>query len=48
MSGTPIFVSTGTLPTPEEVRAVVEDAYERFRHDDNGTVADYIPAPRLG
>jgi len=38
------YVSTGTLPTPEEVRALIQTAYERFRHEDDGSVADYIPA----
>jgi glutaminase len=38
------YVSTGTLPTPDEVRALVTAAYERFRGEDGGKVADYIPA----
>ena len=38
------FISTGTLPHQEKVRALVETAYERFRHDSDGKVADYIPA----
>jgi glutaminase len=40
---TPPRVSTGDLPAPAEVREVVTEAYERYRHDDSGTVADYIP-----
>jgi glutaminase len=40
----PEWVSTGTLPTDLEVRAIVSDGYERFRHVDDGKVADYIPA----
>ena len=40
----PVRVSTGTLPSDEEVRAIVEAGYERFRHVDEGKVADYIPA----
>jgi glutaminase len=38
------FISTGTLPRQEEVRALVEIAYQRFRQDSEGEVADYIPA----
>jgi glutaminase len=38
------FISTGTLPSAEEVRALVEAAYQRFRQDDDGQIADYIPA----
>jgi glutaminase len=40
----PAWVSTGTLPSDEEVRAVVEAGYGRFRHLGEGKVADYIPA----
>jgi glutaminase len=36
-------VSTGDLPGADQVRAVVTDAYERYRTDTSGTVADYIP-----
>jgi glutaminase len=36
-------VSTGDLPEADQVRAVVTDAYERYRTDTSGTVADYIP-----
>jgi glutaminase len=36
-------VSTGDLPGVEQVRAVVDDAYERYRTDTSGRVADYIP-----
>jgi glutaminase len=38
------WISTGSLPSDEEIRAIVEAGYERFRHDDEGKVADYIPA----
>src|SRR6185436_20221435 len=38
------YVSTGTLPTQNEVRALIQTAYERFRHTVDGNVADYIPA----
>jgi glutaminase len=37
-------VSTGDLPDPEQVRESVEAAYARFRSEDGGSVADYIPA----
>jgi glutaminase len=38
------WVSTGTLPSDEAVRAIVEAGYERFRDVSEGEVADYIPA----
>jgi glutaminase len=38
------FVSTGTLPSRDEIRALVETAYAQFRHERAGQVADYIPA----
>ena len=41
---TPTHVSTGQLPSPEHVLAVIEAGYERFRGVDEGAVADYIPA----
>ena len=41
---TPPRVSTGELPRVEEVRAVVTEAYERYRTNGEGAVADYIPA----
>ncbi|KAA0971928.1 glutaminase A [Aureimonas fodinaquatilis] len=40
---TPV-VSTGQLPDPERVTAIVNEAYERYRGNDDGKVADYIPA----
>ena len=40
----PRFVSTGTLPTPDEVRRAVDDAHERFRTDDGGSLSDVYPA----
>jgi glutaminase len=40
----PAWVSTGTLPSDDEVRAIVEAGYGRFRHLREGRVADYIPA----
>jgi len=41
---TPPRVSTGDLPQPDEVRDVVSEAYERYRTNGDGAVADYIPA----
>jgi glutaminase len=38
------FISTGTLPAREQVLALVESAYLRFRDERGGKVADYIPA----
>ena len=40
----PVFVSTGSMPAREHVRALVEAAYTRFRGERGGQVADYIPA----
>jgi glutaminase len=37
------FVSTGTMPSRDEVRALIETAYARFREERSGAVADYIP-----
>jgi glutaminase len=37
-------VSTGQLPSAEEVVAVVLEAYERYQGLEEGVVADYIPA----
>ena len=39
----PTRVSTGQLPPPDEVRSVVVDAYQRYRDETEGSVADYIP-----
>ena len=41
---TPSLVSTGELPQTEQVRDAVTEAYERYRSNDDGAVADYIPA----
>ena len=41
---TPPRVSTGELPQPEQVRDLVTEAYERYRTNEDGAVADYIPA----
>jgi glutaminase len=37
-------VSTGRLPDLELVARLVREAYERYKGNDEGTVADYIPA----
>src|SRR6478735_2493659 len=41
---TPPRVSTGELPAPEFIQEIVTAAYELYRHDRSGAVADYIPA----
>jgi glutaminase len=38
------FVSTGTLPTPDEVRRAVDDALVRFRTGAEGSLSDVYPA----
>ena len=38
------WVSTGQLPTPDQIRALIDEAHERYRGVDDGAVADYIPA----
>jgi glutaminase len=38
------LVSTGTLPGPDEVQALLQAAYDEFATVDDGEVADYIPA----
>ena len=38
------YVSTGTLPSRDEARPLIETAHQRFRHESDGKVADYIPA----
>ncbi len=40
------FVSTGQLPRPELVRALVDDAYERFRANTDGETSSVYPALR--
>jgi glutaminase len=40
----PEWVSTGTLPSDAEIQTIVSTGYRRFRHVDEGSVADYIPA----
>ncbi|HSJ70049.1 MAG TPA: glutaminase A [Acidimicrobiia bacterium] len=37
-------VSTGTLPPPDEVTDLVDEALTRYATEKDGTVADYIPA----
>jgi glutaminase len=37
-------VSTGRLPPAERVMALVAEAHERFKSNDEGNNADYIPA----
>jgi glutaminase len=40
----PPFVSTGRLPSPETVRALVSEAHERFRANTDGKNSDIYPA----
>lgn len=37
-------VSTGSLPDVERVHALIQEAYDRYRELDEGSVADYIPS----
>jgi glutaminase len=38
------FVSTGALPPVDRIRILVDDAYERFRSNDDGNVSPVYPA----
>jgi glutaminase len=38
------LISTGHLPAPDRVKALINEAYDRFKTVDEGAVADYIPA----
>jgi len=38
------YVSTGRLPEPDQVQAILEEAYDRCSSVRDGAVADYIPA----
>ena len=38
------FVSTGSLPPGERVQALVDEAFERFRGNDEGVLSDVYPA----
>ena len=42
----PPFVSTGELPSPELVAALVSEAYERYRDHDEGATSTVYPALR--
>ena len=44
MLTTPSPVSTGQLPQAQLVRTLVAEAHERFKSDNEGKNADYIPA----
>ena len=41
------FVSTGELPDPASVRALVDEAYERYRDNREGRTATYPPLARV-
>lgn len=38
------FVSTGSLPSPDDVAREIEDAYRRFQGDTEGRLSDVYPA----
>jgi glutaminase len=38
------YVSTGRLPSPETVKALVSEAYERFKSNGEGCNSDIYPA----
>src|SRR5262245_62823501 len=38
------YVSTGHLPAPEQVKALVDEAYQRDRSDTEGKNSDVYPA----
>jgi glutaminase len=38
------YISTGHLPSPETVAALVKAAHERFRHNSDGLVSEVYPA----
>jgi glutaminase len=40
------FVSTGQLPSPDEVRALVDEAHARYRENGEGATSDVYPALR--
>jgi glutaminase len=40
----PAYVSTGHLPTPEQIRALVAQAYERYKSTGEGTNSQVYPA----
>ena len=40
----PSFVSTGHLPPPERVRALVDEAHERFKNVTEGKNSEVYPA----
>jgi glutaminase len=44
MATVPSCISTGRLPDPERVQALVREAHAQFRSNDAGRNADYIPA----
>jgi glutaminase len=42
--GAPLYVSTGHLPAPEKVRALVDEAYERYKSVSEGENSSVYPA----
>jgi glutaminase len=43
-ASSPTYVSTGRLPSPEQVRALVTEAYERHQADEDGQNSQVYPA----
>ena len=43
-ASTPTMVSTGRLPSPDQVQVLLDEAHHRYRDLIDGKVADYIPA----
>lgn len=41
------FVSTGELPEPQHVRALVDEAYRRYRDNRDGRTSTYAPLARV-
>jgi len=41
------FISTGHLPTPEAISALVDDAHARFRSNNEGENSQVYPALAL-
>jgi glutaminase len=39
-----LHISTGHLPSDDDVQSLLQDAYDRYREVRDGVVADYIPA----
>lgn len=40
----PFYISTGQLPPADEVRALITEAYDRFRSNEDGRISEVYPA----